>query len=119
MQEPRPESASSPAERAPVRPPEGRAALIQWLDALPVLWLALVLIGYGLLAFQPFLFPFLPLQAEIPGLETAERAVGPLLASLAGAAIIRYFSLRNGRSPAGPHGADPAGAAPDGSGDKR
>ena len=74
-----------------------------WLECLPVIWLALVITAYALLALQPFLFPSLRPTAEVPGIAEADRAVLPLLAALVIAGIIRYFSLRNaGRSPGAP-----------------
>jgi hypothetical protein len=83
-------------------------AWLAWLDALPVLWLAVVIFPYALLA----LHPMVPTRAEVPGVAEAERAALPLLAVLVTAAIIRYFCLRaaaSGARPARPPASDGGG----------
>lgn len=60
------------------------------LQLIPVAWLLLVLVAYGLVAFAPADDP----TAPVPGLAVADRIAGPLLAALLLAGIIRRFTLR-------------------------
>ena len=84
--------AEAPASVAGSAGSGGLRSLLPWLDAVPILWLALVISAYALLALQPMEST----RREIPGIEAAERSYWPLLLSLCAAAIMRYL---DGRSP--------------------
>lgn len=72
------------------------AAVLLLLDALPVIWLVLVLSAYALVA----LHPWMPTRREVGGVAEAERALPAVLLCLVGAAIIRYFLLKSTTPPA-------------------
>ena len=63
-----------------------------WLDALPLLWLLLVLCAYVLLATQPVTLQ--TRREEVRGVLELERWVLPLLAALVAGAILRYLHGR-------------------------
>jgi hypothetical protein len=65
------------------------------LDAVPLIWLALVLSAYAVLA----MFPLTSRNLAVPGIAEAERAALPVLAALVLGAILRYLRGR-GSGPA-------------------
>lgn len=83
--------AKAPAEQ------QKEVNLLGWLEAIPVVWLVLVLCAYALLVMQP-LTPQL-LRQEVPGVVELERWVLPLLAALVAGAILRYLHGRGSGTP--------------------
>lgn len=95
-------SRSSGRRRAAAGEP---ARFWNWLDAVGVMWLALVASAYSLVAF----YPPIATRNEVPGVEAAERHYWMLLALVLLAAVARQRRrCRSGE-----------GAAHGGSGDSR
>jgi hypothetical protein len=82
------------APRSPHAFPGGPWRLLE--EALPLLWLALVLGAYAVLA----LYPLHPTRAPVPGIAEADRAALPLLVAVLAAGIIAYLRRRRARAPA-------------------
>lgn len=65
--------------------------LWNWLDAVPVIWLALVISAYSLVAF----YPPVATRAEAPGVEAAEQHYFTLLTLLIAAAFLKAMRRRS------------------------
>lgn len=101
-----------------------RLGVWQWLDLLPLAWLALVLYGYAVLALFPLtstrdeLPPTVPvdlpggLYTEWPGLPRVEALILPVLAAMGLTAIIRYTCYRDSGPDPAANTAAPAVGAP-------
>jgi hypothetical protein len=65
-----------------------------WLDLAPLVWLLIVILGYGFLAAAAMNVSFKELLKELPPITELDRLAVPFLVLTVCAGIIRYYCVR-------------------------